>query len=407
MPLNDSTVSLTDKEFYFDDPFPTYREMRTSAPVYWHAGAECWVLTRYQDIEAVSKNAQTYSVGSGLLLSDLLKKHDYLSRMFPDGVETVSLADPPRHTLLRRVMNWAFARSRVDSFAPTVRDLTARCLDAVAAKGEAEVVHEVSVPVTAGVVRAFIDCEDMTIDQVLQWSDAVFRMGSDISLDEMQKTVASIQPMFEYFIAKAEERRANPKDDFIGHLVSYELDGATLSSLMVETYLQTVMVAGNETTRNAFTATIRLFAEHPEQYQRLRDNPDLVNSAVEEILRFHSPVLGFVRTATEDTQLGETRIARGEHVYMLYGAANRDPDVFEDPETFDIARFLDTQKTHLAFGRGPHICIGMAVARLELRTLLEELIARFSGFELLGKPERPDTLLGNGYTALNAKFHLG
>ena len=139
---------------------------------------------------------------------------------------------------------------------------------------------------------------------------------------------------------------------------------------MVESFLQTVMVAGNETTRNAFSATIRLFAEHPDQYALLRERPELAKSAVEEILRYHSPVLGFLRTATENADLGGQAIAKGDHLYMLYGAANRDPEVFDDPETFDITRFVGSSKTHLAFGRGPHICIGMALARMEMQTLL-------------------------------------
>ena len=325
--------------------------------------------------------------------------------MFPDGVENVSTALPPRHTQIRRAMNWAFTRPRIASFAPRIRELIAECLDSISARGEADIVHELSIPVTAKVVKAFIDCDDLTVAQVMNWSDDVFRMGSDISMEEIEETIERIKPMFGYFMARAEERRKEPKDDFIGHLVNFELDDEKITTLMVESYLQTVMVAGNETTRNAFSASIRLFAEHPDQFALLRERPELANSAVEEILRYHSPVLGFLRTATEDSNLGGQAIAKGDPVYMLYGAANRDPDVFDDPETFDITRFIRTNKTHLAFGRGPHICIGMALARLELQTLLEELIPRFSGFELTDKPERPDTLLGNGYTSLRARFH--
>ena len=404
MLIGDTQLRLTEKEFYFADPYPTYRELRKTDPVHWHEGAGCWVLTRFADIEAVSKQAPEYSVGSGLLLTDLLKQHDYLAKMFPEGAENVSTADPPRHTQIRRAMNWAFTRPRITSFAPKIRALTAECLDAIAAKGEAEVVHELSIPVTAKVIKSFIDCDDLTVDQVLNWSDDVFRMGSDISIEEIEETIERIKPMFGYFMAKAEERRESPKDDFISHLVSYEIDDEQVSTLMVESYLQTVMVAGNETTRNAISATIRLFAEHPDQYALLRERPEMAKSAIEEILRYHSPVLGFLRTATENAELSGQAIAKGDQLYMLYGAANRDPEVFDDPETFDITRFVSSNKTHLAFGRGPHICIGMALARLEMQTLLEELIPRFSGFELTDEPERPETLLGNGYSALRARF---
>lgn len=407
MTLSDAQVRLAESDFYFGDPFPIYRELRKVAPVFWHEGIGCWVLTRYEDIEEVSKNAEIFSVGSGLLLTDLLKKQDYLAAMFPDGVEPISLADPPRHTDLRRVLNWAFSRPRILSFEPRIRELLRYCLSTIAEAGEVDVVSELSVPVTAGVVKAFIDCDEITVEQVLDWSDDVFSMGSDLPLEELQIIFARLKPMVDFFVGKAEHRRAHPKDDLIGHLVNYELDDAKLSLLMVETYLQTIMVAGNETTRNAFTASIRLFCDFPEQYQRLCKEPELINSAVEEILRYHSPTLGFARTARQDTVISGVNIAKGDHVYMLYGAANRDPEVFDDPENFNVARFTQTTKSHLAFGRGPHICIGMTLARLELRILLEELIASFEGFELVGEPRRPDTLLGNAYTTLNAKFIAG
>lgn len=405
MALTDAQVRITDQSFYFGDPHATYQVLRAQSPVYWHEGARCWVLTKYADIETASKDAATFSVGSGVLLTDILKKHDFLSQMYPEGSENVSTSDPPRHTQIRKLMNFAFARSRIEAFEPTIRRLVGNSLDRFAQAGEGEVVHDLSIPVTADVVKAFIDCDDMKTEQVLQWSDDVFRMGSDLSMEEILETVERIKPMFAYFLGKVEQRRLDPKDDFIGHLIESELDDKKLSSIMVESYLQTVMVAGNETTRNGFTASIKMMADHPDQYALLRQNPELASSAVEEILRYHSPVTGFVRTAMQDTEIGGQKIAKGEHVYMLYGAANRDPDIFDDPETFDITRFTKTTKTHLAFGRGPHICIGMALARLEMRILLEELIPRFSGFELASAPVRPDTLLGNGYAALPTRFH--
>lgn len=400
----DERVRVTESEFYFDDPHKTYREMREQAPVYWHKGGQFWILTAYEDIEYVSKNADLFSVASGVLLTDVLKEHDYLSKMFPDGVENVSVLDPPRHTQVRRLMNYAFGRSRIESFRPRIRELVTECLDRIAAKGEAEVVRDLSIPVTANVIKAFINCEDLTVKQVVEWSDDVFRMGSDITMEELQETVAKIQPMVEYFIAKVESARVNDEGDFLSHLVNSQLDGANLSTLMAEVYLQTVMVAGNETTRNGFTASIRLFSEYPEQYALLRERPELVKSAVEEILRFHNPTIGFLRTATQDTILHGQAIKKGERVYLVYGAANRDPAIFEDPDKFDITRFVDPHKTHLTFGRGPHICIGMALARLEMQTMIEELLPRFSGFELTGDPVRPDTLLGNGYLSLPTRF---
>jgi cytochrome P450 len=405
MALTAAQVRVTDSDFYFDDPHKIYRQLRAESPVYWHEDGGFWVLTKFADIEAVSKDSDTYSSATGVLLTDILKQHDYLSQMFPEGIENLFISDPPRHTQLRRVMNFAFARSRIQALEPRIRQLIVECLDRFVAQGEGEVVHELSIPVTANVVKAFIDCDDLEVADVLQWSDDVFRMGSDISLEELKETVERIEPMFAYFIEKVEQSRLDPKDDFIGQLIESELDDEKLSTLMIESYLQTVMVAGNETTRNGFSAAIRQFAEFPDQYDLLRQRPELASSAVEEILRHHSPVTGFLRTAKRDTEIRGQKIAKGEHVYLVYGAANRDPDIFVDPESFDITRFVDTSITHLSFGRGPHICIGMALARLEMRILLEELIPRFKGFELTAKPVRPDSLLGNGYIALPTRFH--
>lgn len=404
MTLTDTDVRITSRDFYFDDPHATYRRLREESPVFWHEGGGFWALTRYADIEQVSKDAESFSVASGVLLTDVLKEHDYLSKMFPEGSENFSVVDPPRHGELRHILNFAFTRTRINSFEPKIRQLVTQCLDAIGDGETVDVVQALSIPVTANVIKAFIDCEDMTVKQVVEWSDDVFRMGSDISMEELKETVERIKPMFSFFMNKVEEHRKNPKDDFIGKLIDAELDDAKLTTMMIEVYLQTVMVAGNETTRNGFSASIRMFADFPNQYARLRDRPELVPSAVEEILRYHNPTIGFLRTATRDTEVGGQKIAKGEKVYLIYGAANRDPAIFPDSEKFDITRFVDTTKTHLTFGRGPHICIGMALARLEMRILLEELIKRFCGFDLSGNPVYPDTLLGNGYLRLPARF---
>jgi cytochrome P450 len=174
--------------------------------------------------------------------------------------------------------------------------------------------------------------------------------------------------------------------------------------MMVEVYCQTILVAGNETTRNGISAAVKLFAEHPDQYQRLLDDETLIDSAVEEILRYHNPTIGFIRTAKCDTEIRGTTIARGEHVYMIYGAGNRDPEVFPAPDNFDIGRFRKRFPMHLTFGFGEHVCIGSALARLEMRILLGQLRSRFAKMELVGEPEFPQSLLGNGFVKLPVRF---
>ncbi len=339
-----------------------------------------------------------------MLITDVLNGMDALNTMFPDGVENFVTADPPRHAELRGLLNFAFSRRRVLGMQDRAEQILREYLDAVQAGADCEFVGAVSIPVPIKVVQAFMDLDDMAVEDAVRWSDDVFMMGSDLSEEEYKQIGASLKDMFDYFDGIVESRRKEPRDDFVGRLVASELDGKKLKNMMVEVYCQSILVAGNETTRNGISAAVKLFAEHPDQYQRLLDDETLIDSAVEEILRYHNPTIGFMRTAKCDTEIRGTAIARGEHVYMIYGAGNRDPEVFPEPDDFDIGRFRKRFPMHLTFGFGEHVCIGSALARLEMRILLRQLRSRFAKMELVGEPEFPQSLLGNGFVTLPVRF---
>ena len=403
--LTDEIVRLNKPDFYHGDTGPIYSQLRDKAPVFWYETGGFWLLTKYEDIKHVSQSPDLFSSASGMLITDVLHKSDVLEQMFIEGVEPFVTADPPRHTELRKLITFAFARSRIMGMSDQISEIINEHVDRIVSNTKIDVVSDLSIPIPIRVIQLFLGLDDLSIEKTLQWSDDVFEMGTDLTKEEYAEIAGRLGEMFAYFNEQIEIRKKEPRDDVITKLLESELDNKILSNAMAVMYLQTVMVAGNETTRNLFSVGIRLFADYPDQYKRLQNDPSLFKSACEEILRFGGPVIGFMRTATRDTEIRGVKIKKGDHVYMLYGAANRDPDIFDDPETFDIARFRKPFPGHLAFGFAQHVCMGSALARLEMVTLLEKLTTKFSRFELCGTPGRPNSLIGQGYTSLPIKFH--
>ena len=402
--VDDDDVRLGDPDFYQGNPHPIYEKMREQSPLYWYKPNGFWVATRYDDIQYISKASDRFSVESGVLLTDILQGIDAVSTMYPDGVENFFTSDPPRHNELRKLVTFAFSRQRIQSMQGRVSKLVSEYIQQITPGDEIEFVSRVSVPLPIAVIAEFMDLEDLSIDDAFRWSEAIFKMGSDVSEGELKEIATSLEDMVSYFSKIIEARCSHPKDDFIGRLVASELDEKQLVSMMVVVFCQTIMVAGNETTRNGISAAVKLFADYPDQYQCLLEDETLIDSAVEEILRFHNPTIGFMRTATCDTEIRDTKISTGEHVYLIYGAGNRDPAVFKNPHVFDINRFRTPFPMHLTFGFGEHVCMGSALARLETRTVLRQLRDRFSNIQLTAAPRRPQSLLGNGFVTLPVVF---
>ena len=403
--LNDADVRLAEADFYHGNPYPVYAEMREQAPVYWYKPNGFWVLTRYEDIQEVSSHPKVFSSANGVLITDVINKSDIVSKMFPEKVENLFTSDPPRHAVLRKMINYIFARKRIMGMQDRIVSVIQEYVGNIRPNEEFDLVSTTSVPIPIKVIQEFMDLDDLSVEKAEYWSDEVFKMGSDLPEEEFQIIMGRIQEMFEYFGAKIAERKANPKDDVIGRLVQSKLDDEELSEFMAVMFCQSILVAGNETTRNGLAASVRLLAEHPEQYQRLIHNPELIDFAVEEILRFHPPTIGFMRMALEDAEIGGQKIKKGEHVYLIYGAANRDPAIFDKPDQFDVGRFHERRfPMHLTFGYAEHACIGAALARLEMKLFLKELVRKFSRLEVTGRPGRPDSLLGNGYVSMPVRF---
>ena len=389
--------NLTDSSFYAGDPYPTYRWLRQHAPVYWDAASRLWVLSRYDDIVQVSKASDTFSVSEGVL---------------PDSDTIVSIIcmDEPRHTRLRKLVNRGFTPRMVGMLEPRIRALTAEILEAVAPHGTCDLVRDVAVPLPLYIIAEMLGIRREDLDRFHDWSDRLIGVaGNYHDPVKLNDSVSAYTEYGEYLKGVFEDRRHAPREDLVSILVAAQQDGMlaedeeAMENDEIVMFMTLLLVAGNETTRNAIAGGMLALMGHPEQAAMLRRDPRLIDRAVEEILRYVTPIVCFRRTARRDTTVRGQRIAAGERVLMLYQSANRDEAVFTDPDGFDVTR---DPNPHLAFGIGAHFCLGANLARLELRIMVEELVARFPDMRVApgATPERMASTLVRGIRHLPVVF---
>jgi cytochrome P450 len=265
-----------------------------------------------------------------------------------------------------------------------MRKIVCETLDRLKSQSECDFVGDVSAPISLRVLTNFLGVPDEYTARFYRWTNTTMRFGEPGAFNLFRARFALLQ-IFLQSALLARARRKEPTCDPFSRLVNGGFRGKPLTRMMTQVNFFLLMVAGNETTRNALSGGIQALCEHPGQFERLRRDPALLPQAIEEILRWVSPVMQFRRTALCDTKIGDQEIRKGEKVVMYYGAANRDPEVFENPEVFDITR---KPNPHLAFGIGTHFCMGSHIARLEMRVTLEEFLRRFPNVRLAGSPER-------------------
>jgi cytochrome P450 family 142 subfamily A polypeptide 1 len=365
--------------------------LRENDPVYWSEKSQLWVISKYADIAYVSKNNDLFCSGFGVR---------------PGNPVKLGLIDEdePRHTRLRRLINRGFTPRMVKKLEDVFLQLTTEAIDAVAEKGECDVVDDIAVPLPLLLIAEMIGIRKEDRKRFHYWSDSM--MAAEGNLDEPEIVQRAGQCFMEYskYVAEIiEDRRANPKDDLVSILVGAKDEGllmdfegthsphhaddkeyVKLANDELIKILVLLLVAGNETTRNAISGSIQLLIEHPEVRKQLIGDSSKLSAAVEEMLRLVSPVHSFGRTATRDTELRGKKIEKGQVVYMLYPSGNRDADEFEDPDSFEI----DRNPHHLAFGIGNHFCMGANLARMELRVAIGEVLRRLPDMEYTaGGPE--------------------
>ncbi|WP_432172963.1 cytochrome P450 [Streptomyces sp. Tue6028] len=415
-PLPIEQVDLADLDNFADGitPWRMFHTLRHEDPVHWQPedapNSGFWSVTRHTDIATVDRDPDTFTSTKFVNLEevdeDQIKKRASILEM--DGV---------RHRALRSVIQRQFGASVINSYSDFLRGLTAKTLDAALAKGSFDFVADVSADFPINVLARLLDVPSEDNQQLIDWGNRIIGNTdpdyADVLLhsEESEKyrdlpfrSPASIE-VFQYGRELARQRRGGDGTDLVSKLVNtMPRDGVPLSAQDFDNYFLLLVVAGNETTRHTITHSMLALLQHPEQLARLKDDPSLIPTAVEEFLRWASPVYHFRRTATRDVELGGKQVKEGDKVVMWYASGNRDEQVFGNPYDFDVAR---ENNDHVTFGKGsPHLCLGNLLARTEIRIMFEELIPRIADIRLAGDVPRVRSNFVNGIKKLPVEVTL-
>jgi cytochrome P450 len=400
-------VPIEDPGFYVDDPWPAFARMQEEASFSYYEPLDTFVVTRYADIRAIAGLPEIFVSSKGLFLNDVkyqAQAGDELitDSFFPRGGEQVGTTDPPRHAELRRVMAPAFSAEAIrrlrEALTPDVREL-------VAGIAPDTVVDWVSyanlVPINAAI--RMIGLPHTEFDRVRFWSDELEKLAGDVTFEELRAAAAEFQSLQRFIVESLEAKRRDPGDgDLLTVLLTAELDRTNVSEANVVMFAMTMLAAGNDTTRSLLAGLVHQLALHPDQWELLRRDRSLVPAAVEETLRYVTPARAMLRTATEDVEIDGRPIRAGQHVYLMYMAANRDESVFPDAHRYDVTRGESVK--HLAFGAGIHHCMGARLVRAEAPIVLDALLDRFSGVTLAGDPTPVMNHIRNGWTSMPVVF---
>ena len=355
---------------YITDPYPVYHRLRERDPLHWSILTRQVVVSRYEDVDRILRDWRSFSND---LRKDPGSNQSVAARR---RLKPSMLAlDPPDHTRLRRLVNRAFTPRQVAKMEDYIRATAHALLDDVGDAGEFDLMPAFAVPLPTIVIARMIGVPEEDLDRFKAWSDDLARLLEPIlSERRLEKAFAADRQFAAYFTNVIEERRREPRDDLVSRLVEAEEEGDKLTADETKVMLRLLLAAGNETTTNLIGNGLRALLRHPEQLALLRERPELAGAAVEELLRYDSPVQVDGRIAVKDTEVGGTTVEAGTRVAPLLGSANHDPTRFRRPAELDITR---SDVGNISFGRGIHHCLGAPLARLEGRVALEVLLERF------------------------------
>lgn len=365
---------LLDRNFYADNPWPVYAWLREHDPVHWDEKNGFYWLSRYEDVAVVSKHPEIFSSSRGT------------RPQVADPDSSMINQDDPRHTRIRSFLYKGFTPQRLAEQEKAIRAIARRIVDDVAARGECEFVEDVAAKLPMATIGGLLGIPEREFDRLRHWSD-VMTLGSDA--DDVSEVITAFLDYAAYMREMIEDRRANPRDDLVSILVHAEMDGEMLSDEEVISESLLLLVGGSETSRNVTACGMQMLSRHTDQQDFLVENPGALKTAIEEFIRWSSPVISMKRTVTEQTELGGKTLREGDRVMLLYPSANRDERIFVDVETFDVKR---NPNPHIAFGIGAHFCMGANLARLQVRIIFEALFARLPdihvvpGFEVSYAP---------------------
>ncbi len=382
-------------------PHASFAILRHEDPVSWQTSRDpklpgFWAITKYDDVKFISRNPEIFSSARG-----------GVNLYSPDEATLSQLRrimlymDPPEHRRFRNLVNQFFTPRPVAKLVPRVEKLAREIVDGVAERGECEFVNEVSALMPMAVMCELMGVPESDRQHIFELTNRMIGVDDpEFSTSEEDAMRANVE-MFMYAQQLAERVQKQPGDNLATLLLQAEVDGQKLSPLDFNSFFLLLAVAGNETTRTVTTHGMRHLIDHPDQMRALQQDPELLDSAIEEMLRFEPPVLHFRRTATRDVELRGRKLREGDPVVMWYPSVNRDEDVFANPDRFDIRRHPNH---HLSFGIGEHFCLGAHLARMELRIIFREVLARLDDMELAGPVRRLRSNFINGVKEMRVRF---
>lgn len=350
---------------YIEDPYPVYRRLRDEAPAYYTPVRDCWTISRHDDIRALlMRDADLFRIRP---------------QFFVEPVPEISISamDPPKHDRMRKLVFDGFTLAAVRRLEPRIRELVKRCIDEFAEKGSCDVYADLAARVPCDVISAMVGLPVQDHVPVRELADRVIKAA---------RPDHELAKLYDYFRGALRERRRAPaREDLMGQLMEARIDGDRLSDEEIVDFCVLLIIAGNETTTDLITTAVHLLGEHPQEWRRLVGDPSAIPGAVEEVLRFDSPVQYALRKLRRDLDFLDCRMREGQLVCLLYSSGNRDPRRYPDPDRFDVRR---RPAAILSFGRGIHICLGAQLARLEARVLLAEMVRRIPEYELVPEGAR-------------------
>lgn len=365
------------------NPYPFYAQLQSQDPVHWDEDMGFWVLTRYADV-ASAYNDSRFSRAQGLMggFQRLPESEQRIAEpVYHAFSKTMPYADPPYHTRLRGLVNKAFTPRVVEQMRPHIQRIVDDLLEAVQARGQMDVIHDLAYPLPIIVIAEMLGLPAEERQRFKGWSDDLFAVLGTVrhSPNLMEKASQSLGEMTDYVTALGQERRLQPQEDLLTALVTVVEAGERLTQAELVANVGVLLAAGHETTANLIGNGVLALLQNPEQMQMLRENPALVTAAVEEMLRYDNPVQIVYRSAIEDVEMDGQRIGKGQLVNMVLGAANRDPAQFSEPDRFDVTR---DEGRHVGLGLGIHFCLGAPLARLEGQIAFTTWLRRFPQLRL-------------------------
>jgi cholest-4-en-3-one 26-monooxygenase len=372
-------LPLHDPELYQSGfPYERFARLRDEDPVSFHEHPlhkGYWVVARHADVQAVSRNAEVWRNSPAPFVE------------VPPGsppepeMDLLINLDGHAHIQMRKLVNKGFTPRRVAALEDRLRARTDAIIDGLRGRDSADLVHDLALWLPLHVIADMVGVPEADREQVFGWTETTFGFDPSVTDDDRQQAMTE---MFLYADGLSRQRQEDPQDDLLSLLISAEVDGHKLTQFQVSSFFMLLQNAGSETTRNLITTGTLALMEHPDQLAKVRDDLELLPTAIEELLRYVTPVMYFCRQAATDTEVGGVPIPAGDRVVLSYPSANRDERAFDAPDEVDVTR---SPNEHVAFGAGgPHFCLGASLARLEARVMFESIITKFEGLEPDGDP---------------------